>query len=92
MGNRASGHLIEDLQHIKVPIGIELVPCVVAGNGHRDGMAAQLMQQGDPPPPWGALPPLIPILHGLTHTTLEGQWHWFMISCCSSARYCCQAD
>ena len=75
-GNRASGygqHLIEDLQHIKVPIGIELVACVVAGNGHRDGMAAQLMQQGDPPPPWGALPPLIPVLHRLTHMMLKEQ-------------------
>lgn len=61
-----SVHLVEDLQHIQVAVGVELVPCVVAGNGHRNCMAAQLVQQGYPPPSWGALPPLIPILHPLT--------------------------
>ena len=65
------GHLVEDLQHIQVPIGIELVPSVVAGNGYRDCVAAQLVQQGHPPPPWGALAPLIPVLYTLTHTMLH---------------------
>ena len=65
------GYLVKHFQHIQVTVGIELVPCVVAGNGHRDPMAAQLMQEGDPPPPGGALPPLVSILYGFTLIMLQ---------------------
>lgn len=62
-------YLVEDFKHVQVTVGKELVPGVVTGHGHRDALAAQLMQQGHPPPLGGALPLLVPVLHTLTLLT-----------------------
>jgi len=56
-------YLIEDFKHVQVAVGEELVPSIVTGHGHQDALAAQLVQQGHPPPSGGAPPLLIPILH-----------------------------
>ena len=55
-------YLVEDFKHVQVAIGKELIPSVVTSHGHRDAPAAQLVQQGHPPPSGGAPPLLIPIL------------------------------
>lgn len=60
-------HLVEDLQHVKVAIGVKLIPCVVRGDGHRDARSLSFVQQGDAPPARGASSLGVSILGPLVH-------------------------
>ncbi len=61
-------HLVENLEHVKVAIGIELIPRIVTGQRSGNAGRTQLVQEGDAPPTWGAAAAGIPLLHEVNGT------------------------
>ena len=61
-------HLVENLEHVEVAVGVELVSRVVTGQSSGNAGRTQLMQEGDAPPPRGAAAAGISLLHTATRT------------------------